>query len=103
MIQYEHIVIGKFFQGSRSYDIAILELSERIVYSNFIQPICLESSSVNIGTQCKLSGIDDDFKINEAGLTKISSTFCEARFDGGKHFVIERFLNLHKLLYFRNS
>ena len=78
----------KFFQGSRSYDIAILELSERIEYTNFVQPICLESSSVNIGTQCKLSGMNDDFKINEAGLTKISSTFCEARFDGGNNFII---------------
>merc|ERR1719443_1682285 len=29
--------------------------------------------------------MNDDFKINEAGLTKISSTFCEARFDGGIH------------------
>ena len=81
-------MISSIFQGSRSYDIAILELSERIEYTNFVQPICLESSSVNIGTQCKLSGMNDDFKINEAGLTKISSTFCEARFDGGNNFII---------------
>ena len=81
-------MLSSFFQGSRSYDIAILELSERIEYTNFVQPICLESSSVNIGTQCKLSGMNDDFKINEAGLTKISSTFCEARFDGGNNLVI---------------
>ena len=77
----------KLEKGSRSYDIAILKLSEAFTFNNFVQPACLSSANVNNGKQCKLSGLNKDSDITEAKLTKVSNDFCRNWFKKEGRFI----------------
>ena len=67
-------------QGSRSYDIAIIKVKDAYQFDNYVQPACLSSDDINIGQQCKLSGLNMENDIVEAELTNVNNDYCRTWF-----------------------
>ena len=74
-------------QGSRSYDIAVIKVKDAYTFDNFVQPACLSSADINIGKQCKLSGLNSESDLVEAALTKVNNDYCRTWFKNEGIFV----------------
>jgi len=50
------VTVHEYYPGGGTWDIAVIRLTQPLVYNNYVQPVCIPSTAVADSTKCVATG-----------------------------------------------